>query len=124
MATVLVVDDDPLITSMLDRFIGSLGHKVVCAHNGIDAVRLALQHRPPLVFFDMEMPGVNAFEILEELRRFSRTRHTQVVMMSESPEQSERESTARRCGTGYVTKPIVLRDVLGHLNAFAVEGAA
>ncbi len=124
MATILVVDDDPLVANMIQKFVEAFGHTVKCAHDGVNAVRLALQHKPPLMFLDMDMPGANAFDILEELRRFSRTRHTQVVMMSESPDRYERANTLRRGATSFLTKPIQLPDLRLHVKAFAAEGAA
>ena len=64
-ATVLVVDDDPLNRQLLSMSIGHLGHAVVEAGNGLEAIDALGQHRIDVVLTDIEMPKMDGYRLLE-----------------------------------------------------------
>jgi CheY-like chemotaxis protein len=65
---VLVVDDDPRITALLRDYLAGAGYQVDLAQHGGDALTL-IQHDPPdVVLLDIEMPGMNGFDVLQRLR--------------------------------------------------------
>ena len=66
---VLVVDDDPQIARLLDRFLTKKGVKVITADNGLRAVELCRQSVPNLVLLDIIMPGLGGTEVLRILKR-------------------------------------------------------
>ncbi len=106
MARILVVDDDVYTLKVVETFLKQLGHDVVQAEDGEEAVRMALQHRPELIILDAMMPKKNGFQVLEELRRFRRTQQTPVLMLSGLNQQWDRDEARRRGAAGYLTKPL------------------
>jgi DNA-binding LytR/AlgR family response regulator len=66
----LVVDDEKLARDRLAGFLGAIGGVEVIgeAANGVEAVDLIERDRPDLVFLDVQMPGMNGFEVLRSLR--------------------------------------------------------
>jgi CheY-like chemotaxis protein len=80
-ATILVVDDNPDIVQLFQRFIGR-GYRLVQATIADEALRLAREIRPDVVTLDVMMPGVDGWEILEELKSDPETRHIPVVVCS------------------------------------------
>ena len=64
-ATVLVVDDDPLNRQMLSMSIGHLGHAVVEAGNGLEAIEKLATHAVDVVLTDIEMPEMDGYGLLE-----------------------------------------------------------
>ena len=64
-ATVLVVDDDPLNRQMLSMSIGHLGHAVVEAGNGLEAIEMLASHPVDVVLTDIEMPEMDGYGLLE-----------------------------------------------------------
>ena len=65
---VLVVDDDPNIRAVLADLLQDEGHTVVEAENGAEALALAAQRRPKLIFLDMRMPVLDGWGFVREYR--------------------------------------------------------
>ncbi len=66
--SVLVVDDEPQIRSMLSQYLTSRGYQVRVAQDGPTALAMAEEALPQFVILDMYMPGMNGLELLRELR--------------------------------------------------------
>ncbi|HLZ24025.1 MAG TPA: response regulator [Ktedonobacterales bacterium] len=81
-ATVLVVDDEASITSLLDELLESAGYRVLVANTGQAALALARTVRPTLILTDCMMPGIDGPELARRLRGSPDTTTIPVVMMS------------------------------------------
>lgn len=119
--TVLVVDDDPRVLSMIARAFRREGYETLTASTGRDAVRLARTHQPFAVTLDVIMPDMDGWEVLSKLKNDPKTADIPVIIVSVS---NDRDTGFALGAVGYVTKP-VSRDVLvkeinkiyGHLPA-------
>lgn len=65
---VLIADDDRLIRAMLADLLGELGHEVVAAENGAEAVALAAREAPDLLILDFLMPRLSGLDALRAVR--------------------------------------------------------
>ena len=67
--TALIVDDEPLARSRIRRLLEKEPDVVVCAEsgNGDEAVKALFAHQPNLIFLDIEMPGLNGFDVLRQI---------------------------------------------------------
>ena len=68
MQRILVIDDDPAITSVLKRGLSYEGFAVETVSNGADGLALARERPPDLVILDLMMPGLSGLEVLQRLR--------------------------------------------------------
>jgi CheY-like chemotaxis protein len=66
---VLIADDDRLVRTMLSDLLLDLGHTVVAAENGADAVALCAREVPDLLILDFLMPKLSGLDALKEIRR-------------------------------------------------------
>lgn len=66
---VLVVDDDPAVSSFLIQFLEGEGYRVAAAHDGESALDAARRLRPDVISLDMAMPGMDGWAAMEALRR-------------------------------------------------------
>lgn len=66
--SILVVDDEPPICELLQRFLSFRGYRVRAAHGGAQALAAVEQEVPRLIVLDMHMPGMNGVEVLRTLR--------------------------------------------------------
>ncbi len=82
-ALVLVVDDEPMIRSLLKQFIELSGHRVQEAKNGPEALALVQQSRPQMIVLDMYMPGMTGVEVLYRL-----SNRDAVIMLTASQDES------------------------------------
>ena len=71
MSTVLVVDDDVIVTKILAMNLESCGYEVITACNGKEGLVSALKNDPDAILLDIMMPVMNGLEMLEELRSCS-----------------------------------------------------
>ncbi len=81
-ATVLIIDDDPVVGDMYQLALSRAGYSVAVARNGVDGLRLAEDRSLQIVFLDIKMPGMNGIEVLRQLASKPETRDLPVVMLS------------------------------------------
>jgi two-component system, LytTR family, response regulator len=69
MKKIVIIDDEPLARSIVKEYLGGYGDLEVVAecNNGYEGVKAIMQHKPDLVFLDIQMPKINGFEMLELL---------------------------------------------------------
>jgi DNA-binding response OmpR family regulator len=80
VATILLVDDDPLVRRSLTQALERTGYQVVPAENGLDGARRAREGGVDLAIVDIHMPDMDGLELLAQLRASSST--MPVIMMS------------------------------------------
>ena len=68
MAKILIVDDEPDITSALGRYFERAGHDVLRAGTGEEGVRLASSEHPAVMLLDLHLPDMSDFDVLERTR--------------------------------------------------------
>ena len=68
MATIMVVDDEPMVRNLLSQFLTLRGYRVRAAKDGPDALALLKQEHPQLIILDVYMPSMNGVEVLRQLR--------------------------------------------------------
>lgn len=85
--TILVVDDDPEIVTMLTTRLQSRGYRVVSASDGKEALSEAKRRRPDLMILDVMMPGKNGWEVARALKQDPITEPIKVIMLTAIGEQ-------------------------------------
>src|SRR5712692_10531855 len=68
MQHILVIDDDPAVTSLLKRGLAYEGFAVATACSGVEGLTMARERAADLVVLDVMMPGLNGYEVLQRLR--------------------------------------------------------
>jgi two-component system alkaline phosphatase synthesis response regulator PhoP/two-component system response regulator VicR len=79
---ILVVDDEPNIRRLIEHHLAGRGHQVVTAVNGNDALEKVRTLRPELLVLDVNMPGLDGFEVLAELKEDPATVEIPVIMLT------------------------------------------
>lgn len=104
MATVLIIDDEPDITSALGTFFERAGHQVMRAHTGEEGIEGVKRGRPDLVLLDLRLPDMTGFDVLERIRD-----DRAVVIMITGHGDIELAVRALQSGAeNFLTKPIEL----------------
>lgn len=81
-ASVLVVDDEASYRRALQRVLQSAGYQVMQAADGFQAGVLMLQHKPAVMTLDLQMPGLNGFDVLQYIRQHSELSQTRILVIS------------------------------------------
>jgi two-component system, OmpR family, alkaline phosphatase synthesis response regulator PhoP len=79
---ILLAEDDPGVAAMYRLGLELKGHRVFVAGDGPEAIRLARRHLPDLLLLDIEMPHLDGYGVLEQLRQEPETRGLPVVVLS------------------------------------------
>lgn len=104
-ASILVVDDDPEIVTMLSTRLSKRGYQVATAGDGTKALELAKQQRFDVVLLDVMMPGKSGWEVARALKQDPATQDVKIVMVSAIGEKTN-EITAPIYGAdAHVDKP-------------------
>ncbi len=110
LPTVLLVDDSPVIRDMVSEILASAGLRVVTAPNGVEALAALSRAEPDLVISDIEMPQMDGFTLLEQIRK--RSQRLPVVMLTTRASVEDRQRATTSGANAYVLKADFRSDVL------------
>ncbi|MCE5190947.1 MAG: response regulator [Actinomycetia bacterium] len=113
--TILVADDNQQIRMLVTAALRSLGHEIVHAVDGENALEMAIAERPDLVLLDVTMPKLDGFEVLGFLRKRPETADVKVIMLTTAAQKTDLKHGAELGCDEYVTKPFdpkTLREVV------------
>jgi class 3 adenylate cyclase len=105
-ASVLVVDDDPVIRSMLTASLEASGHEVTTAKDGSEALELVRAEGFDVILLDVLMPGMNGDQVLEHLKDDPKLRHVPVVMVTSLDDVGSAVRCIELGADDYLPKPI------------------
>jgi len=112
---VLIIEDDPTLRLGLTKTLRSAGFRVEVARTGSEGLEAALSLRPDLVLCDVMLPGLNGFEICEELRRHDQD--LPLVMVTAKGEEQDRVRGLRLGADDYIVKPFGIAELLARVDA-------
>lgn len=103
---VLLVDDRPDNLLVMESILEDLNQNLVCATSAREALRFLLLEDVALILLDVQMPGVNGFELAELIRERERTQHTPIIFMSAESVDEQYVFKGYSLGAvDYLTKP-------------------
>ena len=114
--TILVVDDTPENLGFLTDTLDHAGFTVLIATDGEGALSLVEQVTPDLVLMDAVMPGLDGFETCRRLKRHQPLSHLPVIFMTGLSETEHVVQGLAAGGVDYVTKPIVIDELLARIR--------
>lgn len=109
--TIVLADDNLPSRELMREILEVSGHLIVEAANGRDALDLIRQIQPQLVFLDLQMPVLDGFSVIRELRTDVRFRRLPVVAVTASAMLGDRERAIAAGFDSYIAKPIHLGEV-------------
>ncbi len=111
---ILVVDDDPAMVGAITALVGTEGHQVITAYDGLTAVRRFREDHPDLVLLDLAMPGPDGFTVAGQMRAAGDV--PILVVSGESGEQSK--VRALEIGADdYLVKPFGRAELVARISA-------
>lgn len=106
---VLVVDDDPAVRSFVSEALSAGGYRTVTVSDGDAALLAVAEAKPDLILLDVQMPTINGWDVLRQLRAQAGP-HQPIVVMTGSYDGQDRALSSG--AQGYLAKPFDLDDLL------------
>lgn len=111
---VLVVEDDPEIALLLERYLTRSGYRTVRASTGLTALSHLQMLRPDLVVLDVGLPDIDGFDLLAKIRRDSLV---PVIFVSAMDDDTDKLLGLKLGADDYVTKPFNPQEVVARVGA-------
>jgi DNA-binding response OmpR family regulator len=112
--TILVVDDEPRLVSLVRGYLEQEGYQVVTAGNGRDALFVARESQPDLIVLDLMMPGLDGWEFM---RLHRQERNTPIIMLTARIEDVDKVAGLEMGADDYITKPFSPRELVARVRA-------
>jgi CheY-like chemotaxis protein len=119
MAKVLFIDDDFFTLETYEKILSLYGHEALLAETGKKGLNLAQNASPEIIFLDRQMPDMDGFSILKQLRTDQLTADIPVIMLTAS-----RDEFAKRAkdegAQGFAAKPLRAKQLVDLIEEYAV----
>ena len=112
--SILVVDDEPVITEVVSRYLERAGYATRVAADGPEAIRIADDAAPDLVVLDLLLPGLDGLEVMHELHQ---RRPIRVILLTAKGEANDRVAGLRLGADDYVVKPFSPAELVARVDA-------
>lgn len=118
---VLVIDDNIDLLANHKAFFSSTNYDYLSASDGKEGIDLAVTHKPCLILSDIQMPGLDGFEVCRELKNCIETKNIPIMMVT-SLDGQEDITKALECGASdYITKPFTYIVLLRRIELLLKE---
>ncbi len=116
---ILIVDDNEDVRILLQEILEEEGYKnLFFAETGSEALDLATQIQPALVFMDMSLPGINGWEVVSQLRRLPSYAHLPIIALTAHVSQTDKERALAIGCDIHLGKPFDVSAVLDIVDRF------
>ena len=112
---ILVVDDDPAMVGAITALVGTEGHQVVTAYDGLTAVRRWREELPDLVLLDLAMPGPDGFSVAQQLR--AEGAEVPIIVVSGERAEAAKVRALDLGADDYLVKPFGKQELLARIRA-------
>ncbi len=116
---VLCVDDVAADLLNIEKIVSATGVFVMTASNGKDAVAKAISEMPDLIFMDVNMPLMDGFAAMRELKKDIGGKNIPVVLVTSKNQKADKMWAQVQGAAGYVTKPYTAEQIQEQLKAFS-----
>ncbi|MEX2516552.1 MAG: response regulator [Gammaproteobacteria bacterium] len=114
---ILIVDDSSTDRSNLANIVSAVGCTVLTASNGREAVTIAKQERPDIIFMDIVMDEMDGYEATRTLTNDSETKAIPVVFVSSKRQKADRVWAKMQGGKDLVSKPYTAQQIMDQIKS-------
>ena len=121
--TIVVVEDDRDLCTLLDYNLRNSGYNVVMLHNLDGALQAIQNQRPDLILLDVMLPDGDGFDLCRRLRRISAMDEVPILFLTARSQEIDRVLGLEIGGDDYITKPFSPRELMARVKAHLRRGA-
>ncbi|MFN2188569.1 MAG: response regulator transcription factor [Candidatus Promineifilaceae bacterium] len=117
MQTILVIDDDELVSRTLQRALKLYDYQVMVAHSGTEGLHLARRHLPDLLVLDVIMPGTDGFQVCRQVRGDPLLKNVPILFLTAKTKDEDKIEGFRAGGDDYLSKPFNMQELQLRIRA-------
>lgn len=114
MKTILIVDDNPSVRTLVREYLTEQGFRVVTADNGQNALYTARSEKPDLILLDVMMPEMDGYQFISAYRKEN---DIPIILLTAKLEETDKVLGLELGADDYVTKPFGMRELLARIRA-------
>ena len=112
---ILVVDDDPAISRLVEFNLKLAGFEVFCVYDGVSVFEAIKQFKPSLVILDIMLPEMNGIQVCQKLR--AQNNHIPIIMLTALADTSDKIGGLDNGADDYMTKPFSPQELISRVNS-------
>ncbi|MCL2026214.1 MAG: response regulator [Leptospirales bacterium] len=114
--TILAVDDLHIFLNSIKAKLHNTGYKVTCINSGTSALRYLKIHRPALFILDIEMPGMDGYELAHKIRESGQT--APIIFLTGNSRKDSVIRALRAGAADFLVKPVTKAELLGRIGKY------
>ena len=118
MTKLLIIDDNPSITDMLELVLPPEGFEVTTVNSGEDGIEAARKLSPDVVILDLMMPGIDGWKVCKSIRAFSQV---PILILSAVVDTEEVNRAMAEGANGYLVKPARLDELISQMKKVVAD---
>ena len=116
MKNILIIDDTVTMAKMISLYLTENGFNTIIAHDGKSGVEKYALHAPDLVLLDIEMPEMNGFETLKEIKNVTTSSPSPVIMLTSRNTKNAIFQAIKEGAADYIVKPVNTETLIAKVN--------
>ncbi|MEA1990953.1 MAG: ATPase, T2SS/T4P/T4SS family [Thermodesulfobacteriota bacterium] len=120
---VLSIDDDPITLKLIGKLLSRSGYNVITVNSGLKGLQVISKNRPDLILLDVEMPGMDGYEVCDRLQKCKETAYIPVIFVTSFTRKEDKAKAFSVGAVDYLVKPIqkniLLQKVSTHIKTNA-----
>ena len=114
---ILIIDDDPTQHLILGDYLKLAGYEVIHANSGDEGLKILTKRKPHLILMDIQMPGLDGFQVVEEIKKNASNRNIAILFLSGLDRRHLKIKGLELGADDYITKPFDRTELLARINA-------
>ncbi len=114
---VLLVDDSPMDLANIRSIVSDAGYSVITATTGLEAIEVAKNELPDLIFMDIVMEGADGYDACREISQNGDTKNIPVVFVTSKNQKADRVWAELQGGKAFITKPYTPEQILDQITS-------
>jgi CheY-like chemotaxis protein len=120
--SVLIVDDEPQVVTVLALGLNGAGYVTFAAHDGLEAMAQIDRHHPAIMVLDVMMPRMDGWSVLEALHRMPPEERPRVIMVTALATPGDRARATALGAEAYVSKPFDVDELMRVVRGLELVG--
>ncbi len=116
--SVLIVDDDAMVTDYIHLILGKLGYDVKIADNGLRGLAFIVKYKPDCILLDLSMPDMDGFQFLANRNRIAESACSPIIVLSASHGHDDVQKALKLGAVDYIVKPVTELSLARRLERF------